>query len=348
MDDALGGIGSGSATGECGCTGHARHALGVLARGSALQAASDQQQSAADEDERNLGQAGDERQRRDAAAGEQQGALLAGELCDHVAAHVAIGRGARDDKAGGHGEHEGRNLGDESVTDGEQAVVGDGGGEVQAALEDADGHAADEVDDRDDDGGDCVALDELRATVHGSVEVGLRGDLLAAAACFVVVDEPGVEVCVDGHLLAGHRVQGEAGADFGHALSTLGDDHELDDDQDQEDDQADDDRAADDEVAECLDHRAGIAVDQHLAGDADVEAEPEQGQDEKQGGEGREIQGAADEHRREEHRQGRGHVQGDQDVEDDRGQRHDHHDDDADDRDWYRELADSKLTHGRP
>ena len=33
----------------------------------------------------------------------------------------------------------------------------------------------------DDDGGDGVATDELGRTVHGPVEVGLVGDLLAAA-----------------------------------------------------------------------------------------------------------------------------------------------------------------------
>ena len=49
-------------------------------------------------------------------------------------------------------------------------------------------------------------------------------------------------------------------ADLGDAAGAVGDDDELDDHQDHEDDQADDQRAADDEVAEGLDHLAGVAV----------------------------------------------------------------------------------------
>ena len=65
-----------------------------------------------------------------------------------------------------------------------------------------------------------------------------------------LVDGAGLQVGVDGHLLARHRVQGEARGDFGDAAGAVGDDHELDDDQDQEDDDADDEVAADHEVAE--------------------------------------------------------------------------------------------------
>ncbi len=75
-------------------------------------------------------------------------------------------------------------------------------------------------------------------------------------AC-VVVDQPAVEVGVDGHLLAGHRVEGEAGRDLRDTSGTRGDDDELHDHQDEEDDEADDEAAADDDVAEGLDHLAG-------------------------------------------------------------------------------------------
>ena len=49
-----------------------------------------------------------------------------------------------------------------------------------AAHHDADHQAADDVDQRDDDAGDGVALDELHGAVHGAVELdlarpGLRG-----------------------------------------------------------------------------------------------------------------------------------------------------------------------------
>jgi hypothetical protein len=49
---------------------------------------------------------------------------------------------------------------------------------------------ADEVDHRDDDGRDGITADELGRPVHGAVEVGLVGDLLAPAARLVLVDAP--------------------------------------------------------------------------------------------------------------------------------------------------------------
>ena len=96
--------------------------------------------------------------------------------------------------------------------------------------------------------GDRVALDELRGAVHRAVEVGLAGDLRAPCARLIVGDQAGVQVGVDRHLLAGHRVEREARADLGDASGAVGDDDELDHDQDQEDDEADDDVAADDEL----------------------------------------------------------------------------------------------------
>ena len=104
--------------------------------------------------------------------------------------------------------------------------------------------------DDDHDAGDRVALDELRGAVHRAVEVGLARDLGAAHARLVVGDLAGVEVGVDRHLLAGHRVEGEARGHLGDAAGAVRDHDELDHDQDQEDDEADDEVAADDDRAE--------------------------------------------------------------------------------------------------
>jgi hypothetical protein len=41
---------------------------------------------------------------------------------------------------------------------------------------DADGEAADDVDEGDEDGGDGVAADEFAGAVHGAVKVGLLLD----------------------------------------------------------------------------------------------------------------------------------------------------------------------------
>ena len=125
-----------------------------------------------------------------------------------------------------------------------------------------------QVDRDDDQAGDRVALDELRGAVHRAVEVGLALDLRAALARLGVGDLPGVQVGVDRHLLAGHRVEGEARGDLGDAPGAARDHDELDDDEDQEDDEADDEVAADDERAERVDDRAGVAVRQDEPRDA--------------------------------------------------------------------------------
>ena len=220
------------------------------------------------------------------------------ELGGDAAAHVAGGGRAGHDQAGGDREQQRGDLRDQAVADGQQAVVVHRVGRRHALLEHADREAADQVDDGDDDGGDGVALDELGATVHRAVEVGLGGDVGAALLGLVLVDQAGVEVGVDRHLLAGHRVEGEPGADLGDPLGALGDHDDLHDDQDQEDDQADDQRAADDEVAERVDDLAGVAVAQHQPGGADVEREPEQGGDQQQGREDGEVERPLHEHAR--------------------------------------------------
>jgi hypothetical protein len=95
--------------------------------------------------------------------------------------------------------------------------VGRGLAHGHVALHDADEDAADDVDERDEQAGDRVALHELRRAVHGAEEVGLARDLVAPLARLRLVDEPRAEVGVDGHLLAGHGVEREARGHLGHA-----------------------------------------------------------------------------------------------------------------------------------
>ncbi len=279
-------------------------------------------------------------------AGDHQRRLAAAELLGGVGAHVALGGGAGDDEAGGDRHQQRRDLGDQAVADRQQAVGLQRLGRRHPLLQHADREAADQVDDGDDDAGDRVALDELRATVHRAVEVRLGADVRAALARLVLVDEAGVEVGVDRHLLAGHRVEGEPRADLGDAARTVGDDDELDDDQDQEDHQADDERAADDEVAEGVDHLAGEAVRQHQPGRGHVEAEPEQGEDQQQRGEDREVERAAHVHRREQDDQGADDVQRDQQVEQRGRDRHHEQQDDAHDADGDGERGDAGAASG--
>src|SRR5581483_9432639 len=85
-------------------------------------------------------------------------------------------------------------------------------------------------------------------------------------------------------------VQGEAGADLGDAAGAVGDDDELDDHEDEEDDDADDVVATNDEAAEGVDDGAGMGLEQDETAGGDVEAEPEEGHDQQQGGEDREVE----------------------------------------------------------
>ena len=279
-----------------------------------------------------MGQARDDGHGGHDDPGDLDGAVLAAHLAEEVGAEVlVVGGGPGDDEAGRDGQQQGGDLRDEAVAHAQQAVGVGGVGDRQVALGDADGEAADEVDGGDDDGGDGVAPDELGGPVHGPVEVGLVGDLLAAALGLLLVDEPRVQVGVDRHLLAGHGVEGEAGRHLGHAARTRGDHHELDDDEDEEHHQPDDEIAAHDEVAEAVDHRAGVAVEQDEPGGGDVEGQAEQRGDQQDGGEDREVERLLHVHGHEQHDHGARDVQADEDVEQEGRQRHDEHHDDGDD-----------------
>ncbi len=154
--------------------------------------------------------AGNDAQHQQDRRGDGQGARVVEQLGRDLAAHV-LGRGHPGDDDRGRGrQQQRRDLGDQAVTDGQQRVVVHRRAEIQAMLAHADGQAADDVDDQDQDAGDRIAADELAGTVHRAVEVGLAAHFLAPRPGLVLVDQAGVQVGVDGHLLARHRVQGEA------------------------------------------------------------------------------------------------------------------------------------------
>ena len=136
--------------------------------------------------------------------------------------------------------------------------VGAGGlAEAQALLGDADDDAADNVDEDDQEARNRIAAHEFRGAVHGAEEAAFVFQRLAAFLGGFLVDQAGGKVGVDRHLLAGHRVQLEAGRDFGDAARTLGDDDEVHDHQDREHDNSDHEISAHHEIAERLDDVAG-------------------------------------------------------------------------------------------
>ncbi len=132
--------------------------------------------------------------------------------------------------------------------------------EIHVVAGDTDDDAAENVDGRDDDAGDCVAAHELRGTVHRTEEGAFLFELAPAPHRLLLVDVAGGEIGIDGHLLAGNGVEGEAGANLGDARCTLGDDEEVDRDQDDEHHGADDEVAAHHEVGKSCDDMPGRIV----------------------------------------------------------------------------------------
>ena len=252
--------------------------------------AAERGEPAAEHEERNLRKAGHESERREHAAGHRHRARLRAELRREHLAHPRAARRVRHHDAGGGADDQRRDLRDETVADREDRVLRQRLADRQSALERADEDAADDVDRRDEQAGDRVALHELRRAVHRAVEVGLARDLVAALARLLLVDEAGAQIGVDRHLLAGHRVQREARRDFGDAAGALRDDDEVDADQDQEEHEPDDVVAADHELAERLNDRAGMPLGENQPRAADVEREPEQREEQQQRREAAELE----------------------------------------------------------
>ena len=287
--------------------------------------------------------------------GDDQRARILEHLREHLLAHLLGVGNPGDDDGGGGGQHQGRDLRHQAVTDGQQGVVLHRAGEIHAVLHHADGEATNDIDEQNHDAGDGIAAHELAGAVHGAVEVGFLGHLGAPRPRLLLGDQTGIEIGVDGHLLARHRIQGKARADFGHATRTLGDDDEVDDDQNAEHHQADSVVAADDEFAEGLDHLArgrgsGVTFEQHHPGGGDVQRQPQQGGHQQDGREHREIQRAQGIDRHQQHDQREGDVEGEQHVQRHRRQRNHHHRQHHDDQDRRAESLGAEtlqLLHDR-
>ena len=123
-------------------------------------------------------------------------------------------------------------------------------------LQHAHREAANDVDKQDQDAGYRITAHELAGTVHGTVKIRFPGYILAPPERSLLVDNAGVQVGVDRHLLAGHGVEGEPCRDFRHAPGALGDHHEIDNHQNGEDHDTHRVTAPHHEFAEGLDHLA--------------------------------------------------------------------------------------------
>ena len=327
---------------------HGRLGLGPCCRyllGNALPAQPRERPEAGrNQQEDQVGHARDQAEHADDDGGQGHHRGVGEHLRNDQPTNVALVTDARHHQAGGHRDDQRRNLRHQPVADGEQGVGAPRLAHRHLVLHDADEEAAEDVDHQDDDAGNGVTAHELGGTVHRTIEVRLLGDLLAPALGLLFVDEAGVEIGVDRHLLAGHRIQGEARRHFRDTPRTLGDHHEVDDGEDHEHHQANRRIAAHQEAAEGLDHlacrvAATVAFEQHDAGGRYVQRQAQQGGDEQHRGEYREIQRALGVHRHQHHHHRDRDVEGEEHVEQEHRQRQHHHRQDHDDENWRGKLA---------
>ena len=124
-----------------------------------------------------------------------------------LAAQVVLRRGARHQNARRHRRDERRHLRNQAVADGQHREMLQRFAHRHALLHDADGEAADDVDERDENGRNGVAAHEFARAVHRAVKIRFLLHAAAAVARLGFVDQAGVEFRVNRHLLAGHGVQ---------------------------------------------------------------------------------------------------------------------------------------------
>ena len=93
---------------------------------------------------------------------------------------------------------------------------------------------------------------------------------------------------------------------------------------------------------------ARVSIQEYLTGDADVQTESEEGCDKQEGWKRCEVEGLLHVHRGQQHRQGCGDIESDQNVKDEGGQGNDEHHDDHDDGKRHRELGQAKVPHRSP
>jgi hypothetical protein len=128
-------------------------------------------------------------------------------LLHDLAAHVMLFANARHHHGGGHRNQQARNLGHQRITDGQQDVGVGGLPGGQTMLQHANGEAAKDVDQQNQDTGHGIAAHKLGGTVHGAEEVGFFRHLGAAAFGFLLVNQASIQVGVHRHLLAWHGIQ---------------------------------------------------------------------------------------------------------------------------------------------
>gem|GEM_PF-2556939 len=312
-------------TGRARCRSHCGQLLGAT-----LQQPRPAPAGGGEQQKSGVGHARDQTHDAEHAASDREAQRLAQQLSGQFVAEVlCLGHAGDNDRDAG-GQQQCRDLSDQTVTDGQQRVDVGRIGKAHAVAQRAYPEATDDVDEQNQDARGRIATHELAGAVHRAVKIRFRAHLRASQARLILIDEPGIEIGVDRHLLAGHGIESEARADLGDAARALGHDHEIDDGQDREHDDADRIIAADHELAERLDDVSGrrsafMPVQQHDPRRGHVERQAQQGRQQQHGREDAEIQRPRDVHDRHNHQHRQCDVESEQHVERQRRQRQDHH-----------------------
>ena len=78
-------------------------------------------------------------------------------------------------------------------------------------LECPDGKATQNVDKQDEDASYRITSDKLRGAIHRAIKIRFPRNALAALERLVLSNQTCVEIRVDRHLLAGHRIERKSG-----------------------------------------------------------------------------------------------------------------------------------------
>ncbi len=128
-----------------------------------------------DQQERHRRQAGQQRQHAGRGRGDHQRVWVRAKLHGQPAVHLSLGAAFGNDDAGGGGNQQRRYLRDQAVADGQGGEGAECTLDRHVRPQQSHRQAAEDVDQRDDQGADGVAADELAGAVHRAVEAAFLG-----------------------------------------------------------------------------------------------------------------------------------------------------------------------------
>ena len=102
-------------------------------------------------------------------------------------------------------------------------------------LHNANDQTTHQIDHQNHDAGHGIATHELGRTVHGTKEVCLLRDFSAALFGFSLLNQTCIQIRINGHLFAWHRIQSKASRYFSYAARALGNHHKVNNRNHQED-----------------------------------------------------------------------------------------------------------------